>query len=72
MEKLKAIFNILFSEEYFVVTTKQINPYGKKSDGPIRYKYLYNTNKPFFFLYIKDYIDNKLNEICSLKKCVKK
>ena len=30
MEKLKAIFNILFSEEYFVVTTKQINPYGKK------------------------------------------
>lgn len=72
MEKLKAIFNILFSEEYFVVTTKQINPYGKKSDGPITYKYLYNTNRTFFFLYIKDYINNKLDEIWWLKKCVKK
>lgn len=58
MEKLKAIFNILFSEEYFVVTTKQINPYGKKSDGPIIYKYFTNTNKPLFFSYIKDYIDS--------------
>ena len=58
MEKIKAIFNILFSEEYFVVTTKQINPYGKNSDGPITYKYLNNTNRHLFFLYIKDYIDS--------------
>lgn len=64
MEKLKAIFNILFSEEFFVVTTKQINPYGKKSDGPITYKYFTNTNRNLFFLYIKDYINNKLNNIC--------
>ena len=56
IERLKAIKAILFAEEFFVTVTNQNNPYGRKCDGPIVYKYFSNTNRIAFYIFVKDYI----------------
>lgn len=56
IERLKAIKAILFAEEFFVTVANQMNPYGKKYDGPIAYEYFSNTDRNVFYLFVKDYI----------------
>ena len=56
IERLKAIKAILFAEEYFVSVANQMNPYGKKCDGPIVYEYFSNTDRNVFYIFVKDYI----------------
>ena len=56
IERLKAIKAILFAEEYFVSVANQMNPYGKKCDGPIVYEYFSNTDRSVFYIFVKDYI----------------
>ena len=57
-EKLKAIWKLLISEEYFLTVANQHNPYGEKELGPIRYEYFSNTNRELFYIFINDHIKN--------------
>ena len=60
-EKLKAIWNILIHDEYFIVTAYKDTTYSTKGYGgwaPIRYDYVHNTNRNVFYQFVKNYIEN--------------
>ena len=61
IERLKAIKAILFAEKFFVAVANQNNPYGRKCDGPIIYKYFSNTDISIFLITIKEKIINILS-----------
>ena len=61
-EKLKAIWKLWKSEEYFLTIANQHNPYGEKKLGPIKYEYFSNKNKKLFYIFVNDHINN-LNNI---------
>ena len=63
-EKLKAIWKLLTSEEYFLVVANQYNPYGEKELGPIKYEYMTNTDRELFYVFVKDHMKNyfKIND----------
>lgn len=64
--KLKAIMNILNHDEFFVVTAYEdvsMSSPGCPLQGPIRYKYVDNTDRDMFYIFAQDYIkNNKLNK----------
>ena len=60
-EKLKAIWNILRHDEYFVVTAYKDITYstpGYESYAPIKYNYTHNTNRNLFYTFVKSYIND--------------
>lgn len=64
-EKLKAIWNILTHDEYFVVTAHKDTTFstsGYKCCAPIKYDYVHNTNRNIFYTFVKSYIDNLKSE----------
>lgn len=56
--KLKAIWRLWKSEEYFLTVANQKNPYGAIYLGPIKYEYMTNTNRGMFYQFVKDHIHN--------------
>lgn len=57
-EKLKAIWKLWKSEEYFLTVANQKNPYGLRYLGPIKYEYMSNTDRELFYIFVKDHIHN--------------
>lgn len=57
MKKLKAIFAILFSSEYFVAVSYNLNNNYK----PTVFRYYIDTNRHLFVLSVKGFLENILN-----------
>lgn len=56
MKKLKAIFSILFSSEYFVAVSNNLNDDKK----PTTFTYYIDTNRKMFAVSVKGFLENIL------------
>lgn len=57
MKKLKAIFAIIFSSEYFVAVSNNLNV----DLSPTTFTYYTDSNRNMFKVAIKDHLENSLN-----------
>ena len=58
MKKLKAIFAIIFSSEYFVAVSNNLNV----DLSPTTFTYYTDSNRGMFKVAIKDHLENNLNK----------
>lgn len=57
MKKLKAIFSILFSSEYFVAVSNNLN----NDKKPTTFTYYIDTNRKMFAVSVKGFLENILS-----------
>lgn len=57
MKKLKAIFTIIFSSEYFVAVSNNLN----NDKKPTTFTYYMNTNRKMFAVSVKGFLENILS-----------
>jgi hypothetical protein len=57
-ERWQAIKSLIIAEEYFLTVANHHNPYGEKRLGPIKYEYMSNTFRSYFYTFVKEHIKN--------------
>lgn len=62
LEKIQIFWKIWKSDEYFVMTSRTENRFGKYDpNGPIKYRYYTDTDRNFFFVFLRDWLNKKTN-----------
>ncbi len=59
-DKLKAIYRILVSKEYFVVTANQKKIHKEIKNELIAYDYISNTDRKLFYVFVKSYLEDNV------------